>query len=105
MFNEESGKVKINPKMIKNSNFKFYIEPGTSMAKDTAMENQSLSGILTLVTKSPQIIQEMQAKGKMIDIAELIKRWVATSGVQDWEKIIVDFNRRVGMLWGKHNPI
>jgi len=104
MFNEDSGKIKINPKMIKNSNFKFYIEPGTSMAKDTAMENQSLSGILTLVTKSPQIIQEMQAKGKMIDIAELIKRWVATSGVQDWEKIIVDFQPQGGNVMGQTQP-
>lgn len=104
MFGEDSGKVKINPKLIKNSNFKFYIEPGTSMAKDTAMENQALSGILTLIMKAPQIVQEMQSKGKMIDIAELIKRWVATSGVQDWEKIIVDFQPQGGNVMGQPQP-
>lgn len=85
------GEVTIKPQTIGNTKYKYFIDAGTTMKKDEQIENQALTSILGLVLKSPQIRQEMQAKGKDIDIAEMLKRWIITSGVQDWEKIIVDF--------------
>jgi hypothetical protein len=87
------GKMTITPDMVNNTDYKFYIESGTSMLKDNALQNQNLSQILGLIMKSPQIIQAMREKGKDIDMAELIKRWVSTSGIEDWEKIITKFEQ------------
>ena len=84
------GKYRIKPEMIKGK-FRFFIDAGTTVQKDSLEENQSLTAIIQLITQNPQIRQELQAKGKDIDMAELIKRWVITTGVKDSDKIMVDF--------------
>ncbi len=84
------GKYRIKPEMIKGK-FRFFIDAGTTVQKDSLEENQSLTAIIQLIIQNPQIRQDLQAKGKDIDMAELIKRWVITTGVKDSDKIMVDF--------------
>jgi len=89
----EFGKITIKPEAIKGE-FKFFIDSGSTVARDTALENQSLSGILSILVKTPALIEAMRQKGKDIDLGELVKRWIVTSGIQDADKIIVDFVER-----------
>ena len=86
----EAGEVTIKPEELKETNFKFFIDAGTTMKKDEKVENETLTSILTLFLQSPTLLQEMRQKGKDIDFAELFKRWIITSGVQDWDKIFID---------------
>lgn len=89
----EFGKVSIKKGVLQNTKYRFYIDAGTTMKKDESVENQSLTDILTLILKVPQLLQQITRGviqiGKLsLDFGELLKRWLITSGVQDWEKII-----------------
>ena len=83
----KAGEIKIKPDDVKDVNYKFYIDPGTTAKKDELIENQTLISILTLFMKSPELRQEIQKDGYDISLTELVKRVLITSGVQDWEKI------------------
>lgn len=85
------GKAVVGKDIFSKVNFHYYIDSGTTMQKDDAMENQALTGILTILLKTPQMLEMMRQQGKDLDMAELIKRWIITSGVQDWDKIITDY--------------
>jgi len=89
----EFGKVTIKPEAIRGE-FKFFIDSGSTVARDTALENQALSGILSILVKTPALIEAMRQKGKDIDLGELVKRWIITSGIQDADQIIIDFVER-----------
>lgn len=84
------GKITIKPEAIKGK-YKFFIDSGSTVAKDTALENQALTGVLTILVKTPVFLQAMREKGKDIDLAELVKRWIITSGIQNADEIIKDF--------------
>lgn len=84
------GKVTIKPSAIRGK-YKFFIDPGSTVAKDTALENQALTSILTILVKTPVFIQAMREKGKDIDLAQLVKRWIITSGIQNADEIVTDF--------------
>jgi len=85
------GKVVIKPEAIKGR-YKFFIDSGSTVAKDTALENEALTGVMSVLLKTPVLIQAMNQKGKDIDLAELVRRWLMTSGIQGVEEIIKDFN-------------
>jgi hypothetical protein len=70
--------------------FRFYIDHGTTMKKDEAKENEAMGNMMALVLKNPQIVQALESKGKTIDLGEMFKRYMITSGMQDWDKIIID---------------
>jgi hypothetical protein len=44
---------------------------------------------MALVLKNPMIIQALEMKGQTVDIGEMFKRYLITSGTQDWDKIII----------------
>lgn len=95
------GEATVKQDLLANTNFRFFIESGTSMAKDTALENQALTGVLNIIMSNPSIVQAVREKGKDIDLGELIKRWISTAGIQDWEKIVVDFQPQMGNVMGQ----
>lgn len=69
--------------------YRFFIDHGTTMKNDEAKENATIEKILTMVIKTPQIMQSLAAKGETIDLGEVFKRFLITSGTQDWDKIII----------------
>jgi len=90
MYDKVSGKLTIKPDSIKGK-YKFFIDSGSTVQKDNIQENQALMVILQTLMKLPNFRQELQSKGKDIDLAELIKRFIITTGIADSDKIIVDF--------------
>lgn len=89
------GEVNINPELIAGEDpenpvkYRFYIDHGTTMKKDDGKENQTMQQLMALVLKNPQIIQALEMKGETIDLGEMFKRYLITSGTQDWDKIII----------------
>lgn len=90
MYDQENGRLTLKPGVLKGK-YKFFIDSGTTVQKDTLDENRNLTSIIQLILSNPAIRQEMQAKGKDVDLSELIKRFVMTTGIKDADKIIVDF--------------
>lgn len=87
-----SGKqavVKVSSKDIK-SKYDYQVEPGSTMKRDTVQEAQAVREILEIVLSNPDVIARVEQEGKAISMAELFTRVFATSGIQDWDKIITD---------------
>jgi hypothetical protein len=92
------GEVTIKPEFLKDKDktvkYKFFIDPSSTVKKDQAIENQTLDTILATVAKFPGAMEQAMAKGfvimgnKKIDIAQTIKKFVSTSGIQDPEEIV-----------------
>jgi hypothetical protein len=90
---KRAGKLTITPdgkNSIKGMKFKYMIDPSTTMQQDQAAEHATLGEIISNIVAAPQILQAMEQFGKRLDIGELYKRWIISSGTADWEKIIVD---------------
>jgi hypothetical protein len=51
-----------------------------------------MNTLLGMFMQAPQLIEAMHKDGKDVNFAELVTRLVTASGVQDWEKIIVDYS-------------
>lgn len=85
--NEET----LEPEMINVPvKFRFYIDHGTTKLKDDEKENALLEKYLVMSIKNPQLIQALAAEGYTFKLGELFKRAFITSGVRDWDKIIIE---------------
>jgi hypothetical protein len=92
----DMGQVTIKHTDIANVDYRYEIDSGSTVKKDEILENQTLTEILGLVMKIPGAMQMLAQGGKIplgnmqLDMGELMKRWIISSGVTDWDKIIVD---------------
>lgn len=90
------GQVKIKPQDINNVDYRYEIDAGSTVKKDEILENQTLTEILGFVMKIPGAMEAAAQGGmvplgdKQLSLGELIKRWVISSGITDWDKIITD---------------
>jgi hypothetical protein len=82
------GKAIVKKGMLSNSKFRFYVEPGTTMKKDEMTENQNLISLIQLFFARPDILQLVQQEGIKINLGYLIKRFIITSGIQEWDKVV-----------------
>lgn len=99
MLDDSFGKASVKKgfwqKEDKSTKYRYFIDAGTTMKKDDVMENQSLTSMLSLIMKVPTFAaQAVQGKivigTKVFDFGEALQRWIITSGVGDWDKIIHD---------------
>jgi hypothetical protein len=89
----DGGKITIDKGVFgKNASYKFYIDPGSTLKIDDAEQNQAISNMLQVFMKSPQLLQIVQQQGIEINLGELFKRWVITSGIQGWDKIVEELD-------------
>lgn len=92
----DMGKVTIKPSDIKNCEYRYEIDAGSTVKKDEIIENQTLSELIGLIMKLPGAMEQIQAGGvmslgdKQIDFGELLKRWIISSGITDWDKIVTE---------------
>lgn len=90
------GEVIIKPGEIKDTNYKFFIDSGSSAKKDDEVEHEVLQSLTQQILQLPGAAEEAKQTGKVVlgdkvvNIAESIKRIYITSGIQDWEKIVGD---------------
>lgn len=82
------GSVTANKKLI-DSEYDFVLDSGSTYVVDDRLEQEKVTEVLKAVLENPEIIQIMNAKGKDIDIAELLKRWIK-GHIKDWDSIVID---------------
>lgn len=93
---QDGGRVKIKPQDVRGNKYKFFIDAGSTLRKEQAVENATLTSVLTLLFKIPTAIQQMSqgqqivVGSKAIDVGELFKRWLMTARVDGWDKMIAD---------------
>lgn len=94
-----SGKqatVSVSKKQVEGK-YDYRVTAGSTMKKDSAQEAQAARELLDIVVNKPDLLARVEAEGKRINMAELMSRVFATSGLQDWDKIIVDLETAGGM--------
>lgn len=92
----EYGKVTVKKGLLQEgqTKYRFFVDEGTTMKKDEQAENEALTTVIGLLLKIPAAAQQIAQTGKIIlgnkvfDFGEALRRWMITSGTQDWEKII-----------------
>ncbi len=88
------GRVVVKPQDIANCEYRYEIDAGSTVKKDEIIENQTLSELISLISKIPGSMEQVMQTGgfkignSFVDFGELMKRWVISSGIQDWDKII-----------------
>jgi hypothetical protein len=93
MYDEETGKLSI--KKGGSTLYDYEIVSGSTYAMDQKSQQDNLSSLLTLYMKSqtPQgntLVADLDKEGYLLKFGELFKRVLASSGIQDWDKILVE---------------
>jgi hypothetical protein len=70
--------------------YDYVLESGATLKQDADTEKGNIAELLMTVMKAPQILQIMAQSGKQVDVGELFKRMVISSGIKDYEKIVKD---------------
>lgn len=101
MYDEKSGKLTLSSKRIGNILYDYEIVPGSTYKVDEQKQVENLSSFLQFYSRTPDVIDqklfnEQEAKG--IQMSELLTRVFASSGIQNWDKIIVDKSKEKGMV-------
>lgn len=93
MYDTDKGKLTINKGKTGSLLYDYEIVSGSTYALDQKAQQENLIQLLGMVG-NPQTYQFMQqallAEGKELKIGELMSRIVSNSGIQDWDKIIVE---------------
>lgn len=92
-YDEESGKLTVNKE---GSNlYDYEIVSGSTFAADQKVQQDNLSSLITLYTKSQTpngntLVADLDKEGYILKFGELFKKVIASSGIQDWDKILVE---------------
>lgn len=97
MYDEATGKMSIPKNKSKSVLYDYEIVSGSTFAMDQKSQQENLARLLELYRSSqtPQgNILEMKLKeeGYKFSFAELFKRIVSNSGIQDWDKILEEMS-------------
>lgn len=93
---EESGEIIIKPEDIKDCGYKFHIDAGSTYKRDEALEGATLTELMAVLLNMPGASDQIMQTGSvrigesLVDFSEILKRFVISKGVQDWDKIIKD---------------
>jgi hypothetical protein len=94
MYDQKTGKITIPKKKFGSVLFDYEMVSGSTYAKDQKEQRDLILFYLDMFIKSPQLIQYLAEKeGKEVKLGELITRGFVNSGIQDWDKVIVDMNK------------
>jgi hypothetical protein len=90
----ETATLRVSPEELndeeKSVKYKFIIDNGTTLRKDESIQNETLLGIINAYAGNPAIEQAMLKDGKRLNMAEVYKRFVQTSGVENPDKLFED---------------
>jgi hypothetical protein len=94
MYDPKSGKLTIDKKHTGSILYDYEIVSGSTFALDEKSQQDNLTAFIQMFTANPQmgqqLIQLLDQQGYTIKIGEMFKRLFSKSGIQDWDKIIVE---------------
>jgi hypothetical protein len=104
MYDKKTGKLTLDKKRTGSTVYDYKIVSGSTYATDQEKQQQTLVDMFKMFTEkmemNPQtgevtspVLERMKSEGKDVQLGEMLTRIVANSGIQDWDKIIVDKNK------------
>jgi len=94
MYDPKTGKVTIDKKTTGSTVYDYELVSGSTFALDQKSQQDNLTNLLTMFTANPQmgdaLIQKLDQEGFTVKLGELFKKVVSNSGIQDWDKIVVE---------------
>lgn len=72
----------------KDTEYKYYIDANSTSRKAEADQSEALTNLLVAVSKIPGLQQELSQEGIKYSMGEHLRRIFATSGVEDYDKIL-----------------
>ena len=114
MYDEKSGKLKIDKSKTGSIVYDYEIVSGSTYAVDQTQQQQNLMTLLQLMTNGMQMgpqgvtspmMEAIKAEGITFKLGELVKRITASSGITDWDKILEDNNENGNEDEGKKQMI
>jgi len=89
MYNEKSGKLTVNKGKVGSMIYDYDLVSGSTYAVDQQSQQQNLTMLMEMITQNPQLL-ELIGKDYTVNFGELFKRVISNSGIQDWDRIIVE---------------
>ena len=95
MYDKESGKLVISKKGSGSNLYDSEIVSGSTFAADQKVQQDNLSSLITLYKSSQTpngntLVADLDKEGYILKFGELFKKVIASSGIQDWDKILVE---------------
>lgn len=95
LFDEKSGKLRINTKNTGSTLFDYEMVSGSTFAADKTSQQENLSMLMNMFMKAqtPQgnlMTAQLNQEGFEFKFGEILKRLIANTGIQDWDKILVE---------------
>lgn len=89
MYNEKTGKLKINKGMIGEAKWDYEIVTGSTYALDQEQQQTNLASYIKLYLENGQALESLlQRDGLKFNFGEMFKRAISNSGINDWDKIL-----------------
>ena len=88
-YNEKTGKLSVNKGKVGSILYDYEIVPGSTYAVDQQAQQQNLVMLMETITQNPQLLQ-LIGQDYEVKFGELFKRVISNSGIQDWDRIIVE---------------
>jgi len=83
-----SATLRIRPKDMKDVEFRFYLDPGSTRAKDDQQQNQALLDAFGLFSKIPNLDAALAAQGDKVNYGQMFIKILRTAGVEDIDQIV-----------------
>jgi hypothetical protein len=101
MFDEKTGKLDIPKSKFGSTLYDYEIVSGSTFAADKEKQNQSLVNLFGIMSNGMQIdpntgegssplLLQLKKENKQFMFGEALTRIISASGIQDWDKIVVD---------------
>lgn len=94
MYDPNTGKLQIDKKHTGSTLYDYEVVSGSTFALDQQSQQENLSKIMGMFMTNPQtgamIMQMLDQQGYTMKIGEAFKQFFANSGIQDWDKILVE---------------
>lgn len=101
MYDEKTGKLNIPKNKFGSVLYDYEIVPGSTYAVDQKQQQDSLVNLFGMMSQNLQVnpqsgevtsplVEALKKEEKQFKFGEALERIMANSGVQDWDKIVVD---------------
>lgn len=94
MYDQKTGKLTIDKKHTGSTTYDYEIVSGSTFALDQKSQQENLAMLMQMFTANPQvgeaILQKLDQEGFTVKLGEIFKRIVSNSGIQDWDKIVIE---------------
>ena len=97
MYNEKTGELTIDKKHTGSTLYDWEIVSGSSFLVDQKTQQQNMVNIMNMLVfvtrKGPilsPVIDALQQEGMEIHLGQLFKQIISQSGIQDWQKILIE---------------